>query len=249
MSEAQHIMGDHLPQSVEHSRIKELMAQKLKEWFGCSIQEYPSSGQNLDVFAVTISAISIYVEVIWSTSEKHFIEDLLSVERSHANAKLVIVNPEICSKMNYLREFEKTVANQRLHGVKIYGDLIDGAKILKNDTFLNVTMKEIFSSLIEQSQNEQAMEEDDDTSGQSENKQEIQIALQTYARNIFDNYNNFSCFEGSRTKPVVVEQLCKFDFKRYYVPIFVQDLANRLQEGPEKLVERWLNESLNGCLS
>lgn len=63
-------------ESYEHKRIKTLISEKLREWTGATLQEYQSSGHELDVFAVTPDGISIYVEVIWTNSLQNFSETL-----------------------------------------------------------------------------------------------------------------------------------------------------------------------------
>jgi hypothetical protein len=42
-----------IPETDQHRKLKELLAEKLRGWFGTSIQEYPSAGHELDVFGVT----------------------------------------------------------------------------------------------------------------------------------------------------------------------------------------------------
>jgi len=66
----------HISESFEHKKIKDSISVKLREWFGVSVKEYPSSGHELDIFAVTPDGISIYVEIIWSDTSTNFFRDM-----------------------------------------------------------------------------------------------------------------------------------------------------------------------------
>jgi len=94
-------------ESVQHREIKKLFGKKLKEWTGATLQEFPSSGHKLDVFAVTPTGISIYAEIIWSSSRSNFFRDMSMIQTSSANVKMVIVSPEVLRNEGYKREFEK----------------------------------------------------------------------------------------------------------------------------------------------
>jgi len=48
-----------LPESTEHKTIKQVISTKLQEWTGATLEEYPSAGHELDIFAVTPNGISI----------------------------------------------------------------------------------------------------------------------------------------------------------------------------------------------
>jgi len=50
----------------EHLRLKQIMCQKLEEWFGVSITEYPSSGHELDVISISTNGVKLMVEIIWN---------------------------------------------------------------------------------------------------------------------------------------------------------------------------------------
>jgi len=77
-------------ESAQHRELKEIISKKLKEWTGATLQEYPSSGHELDVFGVTSTGISIYVEIIWSSSRTNFFRDMNMIQTSDANVKLVV---------------------------------------------------------------------------------------------------------------------------------------------------------------
>jgi len=138
------------PESFEHKRIKDLISNKLNEWLGVSIEEYPSSGHELDVFAVTPDGISIYVEIIWSETRSNFFRDMNMIQQSDADVKLVVVNPKILNKKEYVREFSKIVVSQRKIGFKIHGELLNGQRILEEPGYLDTEFKEIVLSLITQ---------------------------------------------------------------------------------------------------
>lgn len=136
-------------ESVEHKTIKDMVYNKLQEWFGASLPEYPSSGHELDVFAVTPDGISIGVEVIWSPTESNFYRCLNLIQQSDACIKIVIANPKIISNPKYQREFSKAAIAQRKTDVLIYGELIDGQRILKDRMFIETELKDILFDLVQ----------------------------------------------------------------------------------------------------
>lgn len=142
--------GLHLnsSESVEHREIKALISERLKEWTGATLQEYPSSGHELDVFAMTQDGISIYVEIIWSDSLQNFYRDLSMIQASDANLKLVVVNPKILSNEKCQREFEKVAISQRKLGFAMHGDLIDGDRVVKDQVYLETEFKKIVVELL-----------------------------------------------------------------------------------------------------
>jgi hypothetical protein len=115
-----------MPESSSHAALKRLMMTKLKQWYGASIDEYPSSGHELDVVGVTISGVSIYIEVIWSPSRTQVLNDMNMLQESDANVKLVIVNPEILANTQSVRDYAKVVIAQRKQGRAIWGDMLNG---------------------------------------------------------------------------------------------------------------------------
>lgn len=228
-----------MPESPEHVRIKDLISEKLKAWFGCSIKEYPSSGHELDVFAVTTNGISIYVEIIWSASQVHFLKDLSSVEQSDANVKIVVANPEILGNEEYVRQFDKAVANQRRQGFKIYGDMVDGSIIIGQDSYLNKSFRKIVKSLILEIEKEQkTIAAADIQRFIPLDEKEVDDLFKEYARSIIDQYTKFSTVEPAL--PIAIEQLSKFDFKKHYINVFLQDLENRSVASSDGLISNWL---------
>jgi len=137
-----------MSESVEHRKIKDVISVKLKEWLGASIKEYPSSGHLLDIYAVTPGGISIYIEIIWSSSPQNFFRDLNLIQQSDANIKLVIASPQVLKNTHFCREFSKVVVAQRRFGVMMYGELLDGQKILENPEYLEKTVKKIVLDFI-----------------------------------------------------------------------------------------------------
>jgi len=136
------------PESDQHVNIKDIVEKKLREWYGASINEYYDSGHELDVYAVTPSGLSIYTEVVWHPSLSHLKHDLLILERSDADVKLIIANPEIIKNDKLIKEYNKTVISQRKKGVVIFGTMINGDRILKDNEYTNFELKGIFDSLI-----------------------------------------------------------------------------------------------------
>lgn len=138
-----------LSETPEHARIKYLLTQKLQEWFGVSISEYPSSGHELDVFSTTIDSVSVYVEIIWSKSHVHFLSDLTMILESDAQVKVVVGSPEIISNESFGREFSKAVNSQRRLGFCMHGQILDGKRIIEDSAYLENDVKSIMFTLVE----------------------------------------------------------------------------------------------------
>jgi hypothetical protein len=137
-------------ESSQHKRIKEIIYAKLKEWTGATLEEYPSSGHQLDVYAVTRLGISIYVEIIWTSSRSNFLRDMLMVHTSDADVKLVVVSPDILTNDEFQRQFEKVAISQRRLNFAMHGSFIDGDRILNEHDYLETELKKIVLRLINQ---------------------------------------------------------------------------------------------------
>lgn len=138
----------HSSESDEHKKIKALISERLKDWTGAALQEYPSSGHESDVFAITPDGISIYVEIIWSDSLQNFYRDMTMIQASDADVKLVVVSSGVLNKGKCQREFEKVAISQRKFGFAMYGDLIDGNRIIGDQNFLETDFKKIVMELL-----------------------------------------------------------------------------------------------------
>lgn len=138
--------------SVKHTEIKEKIIKKMKRWYGSGITEYPQSGHRLDNFSVTLSGISLYIEIIWSDTKSNFQRDLLMISRAESEIKIAVVNPKILMKNELVREYEKEVASERRRGVKIWGTMINGDRILNDESYLDVEFKQILDSLLSEFQ-------------------------------------------------------------------------------------------------
>ena len=125
------------------------MGNYLKEWTGATLQEYQSSGHELDALAMTPDGISIYIEVIWSMSLQNFYRDMLMIQNSDANVKVIIVNPKFLEDEKYQRIFEKVAISQRKFGVAMHGELIDGDRILSDKSYVENELKAIILELVE----------------------------------------------------------------------------------------------------
>jgi len=137
-------------ESIQHRKIKERICEKLKKWTGATLQEYPSSGHKLDVFAVTPTGISIYVEIIWSSSRTNFFRDMTMIQASDANVKLVVVSPKILTNEEFQRQFEKIAISQRRLNFAMHGSFIDGERILNEPDYLEIELKRIVLGLLSQ---------------------------------------------------------------------------------------------------
>lgn len=142
----------HPSESNEHKRIKELFRDHLKKWTGATLEEYPSSGHELDVLAMTPEGISIYVEIIWSASTQNFYRDMSMIQSSDANIKIVVVNPRILSNKNFQREFEKVAISQRKLGFAMHGELVDGSRVLEDKSYADNELKQVIIELLSQVQ-------------------------------------------------------------------------------------------------
>lgn len=138
----------HMPQSEEHRKIKEIILNQLLSWYGSGIDEYPQSGHDLDNFSVTLSGISMYIEVIWSSGTSNFYRDIRLISRSEADIKIVVVNPEILKKDDLVRDYQKEVIAQRRRGVKIWGVMINGTKLMEDESYLKIEFKQVLDSLL-----------------------------------------------------------------------------------------------------
>lgn len=136
-------------ESEQHKIIKDIIGHHLKQWVGATLQEYQSSGHELDVFAMTPDGISIYVEVIWSASLQNFYRDMFMIQNSDANIKIVIANPKLLADEKCQRLFEKAAIAQRKFGVAMHGELIDGARVLTDKTYVESVVKAIILNLID----------------------------------------------------------------------------------------------------
>jgi len=141
-----------MPESEPHRRIKELIASKLHEWFGASVKEYPSSGHELDVIAVTSSGTSIYVEVIWSYSKTQFMSDMNMLQQSGEDVKVAVGSPEIIMDINFAREFSKVAVSQRKSGKVVHGEILNGVRILEDAEYVENDLKKLFEALVSQAE-------------------------------------------------------------------------------------------------
>lgn len=137
-----------MPESPSHLALKQLLVTKLKAWYGASIKEYPSSGHELDVFAVTSSGVGIYIEIIWSPSKTQFLSDINMLQVSDADVKLVVANPEIIAHDEMVREFDKVVISQRKLGYAIHGELLNGQRILDNSNYVDHDLRNLTDELV-----------------------------------------------------------------------------------------------------
>jgi len=136
------------PESVQHQEIKNIMEEKFRNWYGASINEYYDSGHELDVYAITPNNVKIYLEVIWNPSLSHVRSDMLILERSEAEVKIVVANPEIIQDSSLVREYNKSVMSLRKKGVKIWGVMLNGVRILENPGYVDIEVKQIIDSLL-----------------------------------------------------------------------------------------------------
>jgi hypothetical protein len=126
----------------EHKRLKTILTESLHQSFKLSIDEYPSSGNELDIFSIDDSCITIMVEIIWTPTKSNFLHDLVIIGNSDAKVKVVIVNPKIIQSQEYNRLYKKLKISQMKSGYQLT-NLFDGKKILEDPTYLDEVMNEI----------------------------------------------------------------------------------------------------------
>jgi len=149
-----------MPESEYHKKIKELVYQKLSEWFGASIPEYYDEAHELDVYSVTSDGLSIYVEVIFDSSKGHFRDDLLIIQRSDADLIFAIVSPEILKKSDRVKEFQKTQISKRKSGIKM-SPMINGDRILSDPNYVDFEFKQLVESYLLEKRQENKPKEPD----------------------------------------------------------------------------------------
>jgi hypothetical protein len=118
-------------ETVEHKRIKEIVLNKLKEFCAAGLTEYPHSGNVNDVHLVTSDNIDIFTENVWTSTKSNFYRHMTILQRSPADAKILIVNPQILRDSHLQREFEKTKISETKRGIAV-ADLIDGSLTLES---------------------------------------------------------------------------------------------------------------------
>jgi len=138
-----------LSETPSHRRIKELLETKLRQWFGASISEYPSSGHELDVYAITHEGVRIYVEIIWTHSKTHFLQDMNALQQSDADVKLVVGSPEVINDVEMQREFTKVAISQTKLGKCIHDEILDGNAILSDPVYVEPKLHTIITNLVD----------------------------------------------------------------------------------------------------
>jgi hypothetical protein len=145
-------------ESEAHKNIKVIIYNKMKDWYGASITEYYDESHELDIYSMTLNGISIYVEVIWSSSKQHFIDDLLIIQRANADIIFTIVSPEIISDEKKRREYEKTLISKRKSGTLMF-PMINGQNFLDNPSYVDTEFRHIVDiALIEKRSEEKKRE-------------------------------------------------------------------------------------------
>lgn len=121
-----------MPKSSQHQELQDILEKRLTNWLGATIQEYPNSGHNNDVFAATQTGVSIYLEIIWTRSQ--FYADLSMLLESSADVKAAVVSPDVLNDRKLRREYLKAAISQRTRGTIMLEEMIDGQRILDSDS-------------------------------------------------------------------------------------------------------------------
>lgn len=112
------------PESYQHDELKRLMESKLSEWSGVSIREYYMDGHRLDIYAITSTKISIYVEIIWSKGQ--YESDMIMLQRSDADIKAIIAGPKVLEDESKVRDYTKFAIIQTRGGRTIPNEMFSG---------------------------------------------------------------------------------------------------------------------------
>ena len=112
-----------MPESPQHKHIKKVVREFFSSSYGVAIDEYRDAGFETDVFAVTISSITLMVETIWTATPQNFYRDLTIVLSSDAQIKIVIVNPKILGNKRIVRYFERIKVSETKKGYSVIGML------------------------------------------------------------------------------------------------------------------------------
>lgn len=136
-----------MSESFEHKTLKMLMAEKLKDWFGVSTTEYNKDGNRIDVYCVTSKGVKIYIEIIWHHSMSHFNKDIISFLTTRSDIKIIIASPDILNDNKMNTEYRKKAIFQAENGVTVYYDMINGAKLIGDKTYVDNEFKEIMTTL------------------------------------------------------------------------------------------------------
>ena len=168
-------------ETAQHRQLKEIVLSSLKEFCGAGLAEYPHCGNVNDVYAVTSDNIRIFVENVWTSTENHFYHDLVALQRSDADVKILIVNPRILGNDTMKREFVKTKFREIERGVVI-PDMIDGYLILENSQFVNEGLRGIVEKSVEEARRRKGAEWEKDESATWLKAHYSQLAEEIYEK-------------------------------------------------------------------
>ena len=60
-------------------------------------------------FAVTLSGVSLYIETVWASSRANFYRDMVIIGRSESDIKIIVVNPIILEKPEFVSFFNRKI--------------------------------------------------------------------------------------------------------------------------------------------
>ena len=110
-----------MAETPEHKNAKNTICDFFSKNYGTALTEYLDSGFEADVSAVLFPVRKIMVEVIWSKSKQNFYRDLTLVLSSDAEIKIVVVNPEILQKPDFVRYFGRIKQTEAAKGYSYIG--------------------------------------------------------------------------------------------------------------------------------
>ena len=231
-------------ESGSHLRIKELVVAKLKEWFDCGVPEFYDNGRELDIRCVTLQGTTIMVEIIWDASRVHFLDDTSIILMDDSEVKIVIASREVLEKQEFVRRYDKIVPIQRRGNHLLPGNMIDGSRLLEDNTRLETEVGPILKSLVYEAQSQSFRRSSNKTTdarlilGLGSNERNAD-ALKDYCRAIRTQYENYADLEKKGITPII-SPMSEFDLKRYFIPIEATNLSTRETDDAETLVKDWL---------
>lgn len=133
-------------ESAEHSKTKDVMKQKLGEWFhGIALKEYKVAGHEADVYGVTENGVSIHIEIVWTPARFH--PNLVFLLTSDAAVRVMICSDQTLQR--YSEEYER-IRLEQLKKRILLTEAFRAQPVLTHD---NSYLDQIRVSLVECSKN------------------------------------------------------------------------------------------------
>lgn len=118
--------------------------------------------------------------------------------------------------------------------------------IIKSKCITKTTVEEMLEDLTGETQPSGTQKNHDFVSLLRADAKLINNSFRKYAEHIVNDFDNFPSFEREGVRPLI-DQLSKFDLKRYFIPVKLKDLSNQLVLPADNAITDWIDRSkLNG---